>query len=310
MVELLAGVGAHGDDLTATRLDDDAAQSIATAPTPFTGRFRPTGLLRDFAGENIHGTWTLHVTDDVLNKDLGALLKWSLNVELGSEPEGNLNHDGQVDTMDIDLLFAKLGSDDPAYDMDDDGDVDRQDVDHLVRNILGKRFGDADLDGDVDIIDFNEAVINFDTFAQNAFYGWGQGNFDGDGDVDISDILQLVVNFSPLGYPPVNALSLAGFAGPPVTAAATTALPPAEATNERALTVFATESTSLADTSPVDGDRPREDVKQNAADHLFVDRYFRSSYRSHADLWKRSPLRSSEINLDDKMVEDRSLRSS
>ena len=301
MVELLAGVGAHGDNLTATRLDDDASQSITTAPAPFTGWFRPTGMLRDFAGENIHGTWTLHITDDVPNKDLGALLKWSLNVELGPEPEGNLNHDGQVDTMDIDLLFAKLGSDDPTYDMDDDGDVDRQDVDHLVQNILGRRFGDADLDQDVDIIDFNEAVINFDTFAQNAFYGWGQGNFDGDGDVDISDILQLVVNFSPLGYPPVNALSMAGFAGPPVTAAATP---------ERALTVFGTERTSLADTSPVDVDRPHEDVKQNTTDHLFVDRYFRSSYRSHADPWKRDQLRSSEVNLDDKMMEDPSLGSS
>ena len=114
----------------------------------------------------------MHVTDDTANGETGALLNWILNIELGPNLKGNLNHDGVVDADDIDLVFANLGSDDATYDLDRDGDIDPQDVDHLVLNVMGKRFGDTDLDQDVDISDLNRATFNFNPLGHHLFNGW------------------------------------------------------------------------------------------------------------------------------------------
>ena len=199
VVELLSDVGGEGDNLTATRFDDEAATSIASAATPFSGVFQPEGRLRDFAGKEVNGMWKLLVTDDTLNGHAGALLDWSIEIELAPHPAGNLNYDSNLNATDIDLLFANLGSSDTTYDLDGDGDADRADIDHLVAGILATRYGDADLDRDVDISDFNVLAVNFDPLGQNTFASWSQGNFDGDSDVDISDLFKVVTNFAPLG---------------------------------------------------------------------------------------------------------------
>ena len=94
-----------------------------------------------------------------------------------------LDEDGNVDATDVDLLFANLGSTDATFDLDSDGDADQQDVDRLVWSIMGKRYGDADFDQDVDIADANAVLTHYDPLGQNPFTGWSQGNFDGDGDV-------------------------------------------------------------------------------------------------------------------------------
>ena len=198
-VELLTDVVGEGNSLTVTTLDDEALQSIAFASVPFTGTFQPEGRLGDFAGKEISGNWTLHVTDDTANGDGGALVEWSLVIDLAPQPEGNLNYDGRLDAADIDLLFSNLGSADPTYDLESDGDADQSDVDHLVLNVLGTRMGDTDLDNDVDINDFKVVENHLDFLGELPFHGWSQGNFDGDRDVDITDVLRLVVNFAPLG---------------------------------------------------------------------------------------------------------------
>ena len=198
LVELMSDVGGGGDNVTGTTFTDEATTSIASATAPFGGEFQPLGSLKDFAGKEINGTWSLKVTDDSLNRLKGALLDWSLDIELA--PEGNLNYDSQLDATDIDLLFAKLGSADATYDLDNDGDADQMDVDHLVLTIMEKRYGDADLDQDVDITDFGRLVRHFDPLGWNGFASWSQGNFDGDNDVDINDFNQLATNFAPLGY--------------------------------------------------------------------------------------------------------------
>ena len=117
-----------------------------------------------------------------------------------AEPEGNLNHDSELDADDIDLLFASLGSGHAMYDVDHDGDSDVADVDHLVLNIMGKRYGDADLDNDVDITDFNALVKHYDPTGNSAVNGWAAGNFNGDNAIDITDFNVLATNFAPLGY--------------------------------------------------------------------------------------------------------------
>ena len=48
--------------------------------------------------------------------------------------------------------------------------------------MLGKRYGDMDLDQDVDIADFSRLVSHYDPLGMNGFADWRAGNSDGDSD--------------------------------------------------------------------------------------------------------------------------------
>ena len=205
LVELLSDVGGSGNRWIRTTLDDEATQSITSAVSPWAGYFQPEGSLQNISGQETAGEWTLHVTDDTVNGKAGTLAGWSLKIKLDDDIEGNLNHDGDVNAEDIDLLFANLSSADPTFDIDHDGDTDRSDIDTLLMNVMEKRFGDTDLDQDVDIQDFDTTTRHFNPEGQNTFYSWSQGNWDGDDDVDISDILKLILNFNLLEETPVSA---------------------------------------------------------------------------------------------------------
>ena len=288
MVELLTDLAADGTRLIATTLDDEADQSITSGNAPFTGRFQPEGLLRNLVGKSITGTWTLHVTDDTAGSQQGALLGWSLDIELASEPEGNLNFDGDVDPDDIDLVFANLGSDDPTFDLDGNGDVDAQDVDHLVLNMIGKRFGDANLDQNVDVFDFSMAVANYDPLGQASFHSWLEGNFDGDGDRDVSDIMRIVLNYAPSGYHSPNEAS---WSSKPVSVPvqwvkATTTPLPSVSESETAGTNLSAENGPHAEFRPV-LDAGRVD-NENSSSHedVLVDDYFRSTRRRNSSTRK------------------------
>ena len=98
-------------------------------------------------------------------------------------------------------MYANLGSSDPTYDLDSDGDSDRWDVQHLVEDIMGKRFGDGNLDLKINIADVNILLTNFNPLGAGPHIGWSRGDFDGNGNVDIRDFNQLLVNFALLGYP-------------------------------------------------------------------------------------------------------------
>ena len=78
--------------------------------------------------------------------------------------------------------------------------MDAEDVDRLVLNVMGRRFGDTDLDKDVDINDFNRFTLNYDPLGQHPFNGWARGNIDGDADVDLTDAMRVVLNFAADGY--------------------------------------------------------------------------------------------------------------
>lgn len=200
MVELFTDMDTDGDHFFATTLDDQAAQSISSAAGPSGGTWQPEGLLAAFSGETANGIWQLHVTDDSANGESGNLVDWSLDIELAPAINGNLNYDGTLDDKDIDLLFASLGSTDSLMDVDHDGDTDATDVDELILNMMDKRYGDSDLDQDVDIADFARLVRHYSPLGTSHFLGWADGNFDGDNDVDINDFNQLATNFAPTGY--------------------------------------------------------------------------------------------------------------
>lgn len=115
---------------------------------------------------------------------------------------GDFNASGQYDPEDIDMLYAQIpGSSPPAdasYDLTGDGSIDQADVDELVLQLMNRRYGDADLDQDIDITDFNSLSSHFD--PSGIHLRWDNANFDGDGDVDITDFNTISNNFAPDGY--------------------------------------------------------------------------------------------------------------
>jgi subtilisin-like proprotein convertase family protein len=82
-VKLFSGVGGSSDDFVNTIFDNEASQSITDGTAPFTGSYHPEGDLETLIGKEIHGTWTLEVTDDGWNST-GTVQSWSLIAELAN----------------------------------------------------------------------------------------------------------------------------------------------------------------------------------------------------------------------------------
>ncbi|MCA9264190.1 MAG: hypothetical protein KDA60_10100 [Planctomycetales bacterium] len=119
---------------------------------------------------------------------------------------GDLDEDRDVDAADIDLLYANLGTPEPFYDLNEDGSVNQGDVDELVREILSSQYGDANLDRQVDTLDFS--LWNQNRFGAEA--GWASADFDGNGLTDVRDfnlwnrykfISLLPLSATPAGVP-------------------------------------------------------------------------------------------------------------
>ena len=105
---------------------------------------------------------------------------------------GNFNEDDLVDAGDIDLLTQAIrdNSTDDRFDLNDDGMLDEDDLNVMVTDVLNTRFGDTDLDGDVDFADFLNLSKGFGTDA-----GWSGGNFNIDAAIGNSDFRLMSENF-------------------------------------------------------------------------------------------------------------------
>ncbi len=133
-----------------------------------------------------------------------------LAVPVISVKPGDFNLDGNVDFADIDALAAAVlaSSTDIAFDLDGDGDVDfnasalgvSSDSDFLIRTILNTEYGDANLDGEVDILDLDLLGQGFRGLGS----GWLFGDFDGSGgSTGINDLTILGETFGFPELPPV-----------------------------------------------------------------------------------------------------------
>jgi hypothetical protein len=117
---------------------------------------------------------------------------------------GDFNIDGVVNALDIDQLNANLGGGNlDLYDLDGNSLLNSGDVSFLLNNILHRRPGDANLNGNVDAADLAALRSNLGT----GNVSWANGNFDGDNDIDAAD---LALFRSNLGLPPPG---FDGFAG-------------------------------------------------------------------------------------------------
>jgi glycosidase len=136
---------------------------------------------------------------------------------------GDLNGDDLTNASDIDHLYRSLGSNDWLYDLDvDETGADQQDVDVLVRRILLSEYGDADLDGTVDIADLGILATNWQTTIAGT---WSLGDFTGNGAVDITDLGLLASHWQFDGRPLSEAMSGLGLANAVVPEPMVGALP-------------------------------------------------------------------------------------
>ena len=116
-----------------------------------------------------------------------------LRVVEGIELVGDFDQNGMYDCADVDALVAEIaaGTNDVGFDLTVDALVDADDltlwleVAGDVLNASGNAFlyGDANLDGVVDVSDFN--IWNSNKFTPTA--AWCSGDFNADGSVDVSD---------------------------------------------------------------------------------------------------------------------------
>jgi hypothetical protein len=103
---------------------------------------------------------------------------------------GDLNKDAVVNAADIDLFCRNIDSGDLAFDLNQDGDVSIADHDFLVRNILGRNYGDANLDGvfnSSDLVSIFQSGGYEDGVENNS--GWASGDWNCDGDFTTRDLV-------------------------------------------------------------------------------------------------------------------------
>jgi hypothetical protein len=81
---------------------------------------------------------------------------------------------------------------------DQDNEINFADLTELIVTIMKVRFGDSDLDHDVDPTDLAVVGLNWAPSATDKT--WNLGDFDGDGNVDAVDLAALNLNWAPSGY--------------------------------------------------------------------------------------------------------------
>ena len=115
---------------------------------------------------------------------------------------GDFDGDRLISSNDIDHLCRAIidgaSTSDGDYDLDHDGHVDRNDVRHLVEDIAGTTYGDANLDGRFDsediVLVFQAGQYMDDLMANSS---WSTGDWNCDGEFDTEDI---VLAFQAGGY--------------------------------------------------------------------------------------------------------------
>jgi len=109
----------------------------------------------------------------------------------GTDGHGDLDGNGHLDALDIDLMAAALRAGSGAnQDLSGDGVVDQSDLAYLVEGLMQSQFGDANLDGrfdSSDLVQVFQAGEYEDDAAGNST--WNEGDWNGDGEFDTSDLV-------------------------------------------------------------------------------------------------------------------------
>lgn len=105
---------------------------------------------------------------------------------------GDVDGNGFIEVEDINSLLelAAEQTENLIYDLNGDGIVSLADRSHLIRNIIGSDYGDANLDGlfdSRDLVEVFQAAEYRDGLDANST--WETGDWDGDREFDTSDFL-------------------------------------------------------------------------------------------------------------------------
>lgn len=113
---------------------------------------------------------------------------------------GDLNDDGTIDIIDVDLLSEAINaqSQSPQYDLNTDGQITPADGLHLVENIINTLLADFNLDKQVDVRDLSTWATGFG--KSSALFSQGDTNFDGQ--IDVRDLSTWAVQFGKTASPP------------------------------------------------------------------------------------------------------------
>ena len=108
------------------------------------------------------------------------------------EPDGDVNQDGKVDHLDIDMVNCWAGASGnscgpplASIDVNRDGTIDRDDVNEIVR-IVGTTYGDANLDGVFNSKDIT--LILEKGKLEGGRSTWMEGDFNGDQRTTLDDL--------------------------------------------------------------------------------------------------------------------------
>lgn len=219
-IELFTDVGGSSDNFINTTLDDEAATSITAGFAPFTGSFRPEGLLSNLDGENPNGTWQLKVYDD-LEEFVGTLNNWSLEIttpETSTQTNANGSYTftglkpgtytvAELSQTGWEQTFPE-GNGTHTVILEADEIVENVDFgnrDTTVGVIKGKKWNDIDGDGTQDIV-------------EPGLEGWTiylDENNNGELDEKISnissnDIPKAIPDFTPV----ISSLNVSGLTNP------------------------------------------------------------------------------------------------
>ena len=157
---------------------------------------------------NVGGGWIAEGDQSIARHELDVYSQGDTTLRISKDMPtthvqllGDFGIDSVVDATDINVLFdaIRFGSQLNVFDLNGDGSVNRRDADFLIQDVLKTKYGDSDLNGNVDIADFNQLAVNFNPLATDR--NWSHGDYDGDGDVDITDFQKIVRNFSPISTP-------------------------------------------------------------------------------------------------------------
>ena len=153
---------------------------IASDPDAATSGNVMLGYGDYFASVSDAPQWSFGLFDNLRVVELSAI-------------DGDFNDDGEYDCLDVDALVADIaaGNHTADFDLTEDGLVDTVDLNAWLAEAGAANLdshnpylaGDANLDGVVDVPDFN--IWNSNKFSDVA--AWCSGDFTADGVVDVSD---------------------------------------------------------------------------------------------------------------------------
>lgn len=149
--------------------------------------------------DSISGTFSSVIRiNDYVDGVKAAVVYEADRVVIRAAQLGDTELDGDLDSFDIDHLYANFGSTASEFDVaQNGGPADQSDVDALVMDVFNTKYGDANLDGKVGLLDLDALGVNW---MQPG--GWNVGDFSGNGVVDLLDLDALGINFVSEGTSP------------------------------------------------------------------------------------------------------------